>query len=130
MEVYKESNAIDEADLEDGEIETDEENEIVEPVPSAPPPKEKTVRTEGETKKAKNCSDEDVPSSKKASSKHSKGEHQYRKSSSKAANNGGGSASGGNGSSKKNTVESSTSARKQTDGNFCNTIIMICWNIF
>lgn len=116
-EAHKEPNAVDEADLEDGEIETDEESEIVESAPPAQPSKEKTISADGEAKKVKNSSDEDVTSSKKASSKHSKGDHHHRKSSSKATNNGGG-GSGGNSSNKKNTTESSSSARKQTEGNF------------
>lgn len=122
MEEIKETNAIDEADLEDGEIETDEENEIVEPTPAA---KEKPVSADNESKKTKISSDEDVSSSKKTSSKHSKGEHHHRKSSSKATNNGGG--GGGSSSSKKHTSEASVSARKPNDGNllFNNFLIII-----
>lgn len=119
MEVNKELHAIDEADLEDGEIETDEESEIIEPTPPAQPAtstKEKTASGEGETKKAKISSDEEVSLSKKASSKHSKGEHHHRKSSSKATNNGG--SSGCNSNNKKNATESSSSVKKPTDGNF------------
>lgn len=86
MEVHKEPNSIDEADLEDGEIETDEESEIVESPKAPQPAKEKTVSAQVEAKKAKSSSDDKVPSSKKAPSKHSKGEHHPRKSSLKATN--------------------------------------------
>lgn len=85
MEVHKEPNAIDEADLEDGEIETDEECEIVESAKAPQPAKEKTVSADVEAKKAKTSPDDKVPLSKKASSKHSKGEHHHRKSSSNAS---------------------------------------------
>lgn len=122
MAEHKDSNAIDEADLEDGEIESDEESEVVEPA------KEKIVRTESDTKKAKISSDEDVAPSKKASTKHSKGEHPHRKSSSKAANNGGN--SGANSSSnKKNSSEPSSSARKPIDGNFSPFILRANYDI-
>lgn len=122
MEDHKDANAIDEADLEDGEIESDEDSEIVEPA------KEKIVRTESDTKKAKISSDEDVAPSKKASAKHSKGEHPHRKTNSKATNNGGN--GGANSSSnKKNSSEPSSSARKPVDGNALPFILRANYDI-